>query len=77
MATIVNNPPPQQVQTADGGSSGTVIGLIVVLLIVLLVIFFGLPWLRGAVRGGSTTNSNGASIQVPNDVNLKVQTQQP
>ncbi len=63
MATIINNP--------DGGSGGgsgvgTVVGLIVLVLIVILFLIYGLPAIRGTNRENNTT------IQVPDKVQVDV-----
>ncbi len=64
MATIINNPD----SGGDKGSVGTIVGLIVLVLIVILFVLYGLPLLRGTNRANNTT------IQVPDKVQVDVNT---
>ncbi len=67
MATVVNNP-----SSGDSGGSGLIVGVVVVVVVVLLLLFFGLP----AIRGTQTpqTPSQGTDINIPDQVDLNVNT---
>ncbi len=66
MATIVNTPASGN---SDSGSTGILLGVLLIVAMVLLFYFFGLPLIRGGY-------SSGTQVNVPEKVNVNVQTPQ-
>jgi hypothetical protein len=66
MATIVNTPASGN---TDSGSTGLLFGILLIVAMVLLFYFFGLPLIRGGY-------SSGPQVNVPDHMNVNVQTPQ-
>jgi hypothetical protein len=75
MATIVNNPPAQPVQATEGDNSMALVVGVVVLALILFVLFFSnaFGFLRRGVLPSAAPNSN-PSIQVPDQIDVNVNT---
>jgi hypothetical protein len=66
MATIINTP----AREVDSGSGvGVVVGVILAIALLVLLALYGIPALRN-----STSSSNGLNVQVPDKVNVDLNT---
>lgn len=69
MATIVNNPPANNAQPSENNSGlNWVFALILLIVFMFLVFYFGLPALR------RVTTSNVPQINVPDQIDVNVNT---
>lgn len=66
MATVINNPPASS--NTSGNGMGFLLGAIVLVVFFFLLLYYGLPALQKGMSGG-------VQVNVPKNVNVKVQQQ--
>lgn len=69
MATVINNPAATTESTGSG--AGIILGVLIAIIAIAALVIYAVPSIRGGARS-TTSGSNGATVNVPDKVDVNI-----